>query len=98
MNININSVHFKTDVNLDNFIEKKLQKLSTLHEGVVGSDVTLRVENSENKENKVAEIKLKLKGEELFAKKQSKTFEEATDLAVDALKRQIEKHKEKFKK
>ncbi|MBN2638293.1 MAG: ribosome-associated translation inhibitor RaiA [Bacteroidales bacterium] len=98
MNININSVHFKTDVKLDNFIEKKLQKLSALHEGVVGSDVTLRVEHSENKENKIAEIKLMLKGEELFAKKQSKTFEEATDLAVDALKKQIEKHKERFKK
>ncbi|MBN2615696.1 MAG: ribosome-associated translation inhibitor RaiA [Bacteroidales bacterium] len=98
MNININSVHFKTDVKLDNFIEKKLQKLSVMHEGVVGSDVILRVDNSETRENKVAEIKLMLRGEELFAKKQSKTFEEATDLAVDALKKQIEKHKERFKK
>lgn len=98
MNININSVHFKTDVKLDNFIEKKLQKLSGMHEGVMGSDVTLRVDNSETRENKVAEIKLMLRGEELFAKKQSKTFEEATDMAVDALKKQIEKHKERFKK
>lgn len=98
MNININSVHFKTDVKLDNFIEKKLQKLSGLHEGVMGSDVILRVDNSETRDNKVAEIKLMLRGEELFAKKQSKTFEEATDMAVAALKKQIEKHKERFKK
>jgi len=98
MNININSVHFKTDAKLDNFIEKKLQKLSALHEGVMGSDVILKLENSETRDNKIAEIKLMLKGEELFAKKQSKTFEEATDLAIDALKKQIEKHKERFKK
>lgn len=98
MNININSVHFKTDAKLDNFIEKKLKKLSAMHEGVMGSDVILKLENTESRDNKIAEIKVMLKGEELFAKKQSKTFEEATDMAVDALKKQIAKHKERFKK
>ncbi len=98
MNIKINSVHFKTDQKLDSFIEKKVQKLSAIHEGVMGSDVILKIDNSENRENKVAEIRILLKGEELFAKKQSKTFEGATDMAVDALKKQLEKHKERFKK
>lgn len=98
MNIKINSVHFKTDQKLDSFIEKKVQKLSAIHEGVMGSDVILKIDNSENRENKVAEIRVLLKGEELFAKKQSKTFEGATDMAVDALKKQLEKHKERFKK
>jgi len=98
MNVNINSVHFKTDRNLDNFIEKKLQKLSNFHEGVMGSEVTLKLDHAENKKNKISEIRLKLKGEELFAKKQSHTFEEAVDLTVDALKKQIEKHKEKYNK
>ncbi len=98
MNVNINSVHFKTDRNLDNFIERKIQKLSGFHGGVMGSEVTLKLDNSETRENKVSEIRLLLKGEELFAKKQSRTFEEAVDLAVDALKKQIEKHKEKFNK
>lgn len=96
MNVNINSVHFKTDKNLDNFIEKKLHKLSGFHEGVMGSEVTLKLDNSETRKNKITEIRLLLKGEELYAKKQSKTFEEATDLAVDALKKQIEKHKQRF--
>lgn len=69
MNIKINSVRFKTDVKLDNFIEKKLNKLSVLHEGLIGSEVTLKLENTDTKENKITEIKLMLKGEELFAKK-----------------------------
>ena len=98
MNIKINSVHFKTDQKLDSFIEKKVQKLSAIHEGVMGSDVILKIDNSENRENKIAEIRILLKGEDLFAKKQSKTFEGATDMAVDALKKQLEKHKERFKK
>jgi putative sigma-54 modulation protein len=34
-------------------------------------------------------------GNDLFAKKQSKSFEEATDIAVDALRKQLTKHKEK---
>ena len=39
-----------------------------------------------------------LKGEDLYASKQSKSFEEATDMAVDALKKQLEKYKGKFTK
>jgi len=36
-----------------------------------------------------------LPGNELFAKKQCNSFEEAADSAVQALKKQVEKHKNK---
>ena len=39
---------------------------------------------------------MELPGGPLFAKKQSRTFEEATDEAMDALKKQITKHKQKM--
>ena len=97
MKVNINSVHFKTDKKLEYFIEKKIGKLSGLSESLIGSEVTLRVDNSETRDNKVAEIRLLIKGHDLYAKKQSKTFEEATDTAVDALKKQLEKIKAKVK-
>ena len=45
------------------------------------------------KENKIAEIKLHGPGSEFFAKRQCKTFEEATDQAAEALRRQIQKNK-----
>jgi putative sigma-54 modulation protein len=95
MKVNINSVHFKTDRKLDTFITEKVEKLSDLYDGIIGSEVTLRVNNSEDHDNKVAEIRLLVPGYDLFAKKQSKSFEEATDNAVDALRKQISKHKEK---
>ncbi|HEX7412725.1 MAG TPA: HPF/RaiA family ribosome-associated protein [Bacteroidia bacterium] len=40
-------------------------------------------------------MKLQLSGNHLFAKKQCATFEEAVDTAVDALRTQVKKHKEK---
>lgn len=98
MKVNITSVHFKTDRKLENFIEKKVGKLSGMIEGVIGSDVTLKIENSEKRDNKIAEIRLHVKGYDLYAKKQSKTFEQATDTAVDALKKQLDKYKGRFKK
>lgn len=95
MKVNINSVHFKADKKLVNFIEQKIDKLSTFHDGIIGSDVSLKVTNKTDKENKVTEIRLNVKGLDLFAKKQCNTFEEATDQAVEALRRQLKKHKEK---
>ena len=98
MKVNITSVHFKTDRKLENFIERKINKLSGMIEGVMGSEVILKLDNSETRENKVAEIKLLIKGYDLYAKKQCKTFEQATDTAVDALKKQVERYKGRYRK
>ena len=97
MRLKINSVHFKTDKKLDDFISEKLDKLAGLHDGIIGSEVTLRVDNSDTLDNKIAEIKLQVPGNDLFARKQSKSFEEAADTAVEALRRQLTKHKEKLR-
>ena len=98
MKVSINSIHFKADSKLEQFIERKVSKLSGLFEGVLGSEVTLKVAKAETSDNKIAEIRLQVPGYDLYAKKQCNTFEEATDTAVDALKKQLEKHKGKMKK
>ena len=90
----IQSVHFDADKKLIGFINEKVSKLNQFHDGIIGSDVILRVDNSST-DNKTAEIKLHVKVSQLFAKKQCSTFEEAVDTAVDALRTQIKKHKEK---
>ncbi len=97
MNVKINSVHFKADKKLETFIKDKLQKMPSFYDGVIGSEVMLRVENSENRENKIVEVRLVIRGNDLFVKKQSKTFEEATDQAVEALRKQLVRHKEKVR-
>lgn len=95
MNISINSIHFNADKKLEQLIHNKVNKLVTFHEGLIGAEVNLKLDKSDTRENKVAEVKMFIKGGDLFAKKQSKTFEEAIDDCVDAMKKQLLKHKEK---
>jgi putative sigma-54 modulation protein len=97
MKVSISSLHFKADTKLENFIREKVTKVSGMFDGVIGSDVTLRVDPSSSNENKISEIRMQIPGNDLFAKKQAKTFEEAIDLTIDALKKQITRHKEKVK-
>ena len=97
MNIKINPVHFKTDKRLESFISEKLQKMPSLFDGILSSEVMLKLENSETRENKIVEIRLIIRGNDLFAKKQSATFEEATDKAVEALRKQLLRHKDKLR-
>lgn len=98
MDININSIHFTADKKLKTLILAKVNKLTTFHDGLINTDVNLKLDKSESKENKIADIKVFIKGGELFAKKQSNTFEEAIDECIDAMRRQLLKHKEKERK
>lgn len=95
MKININSVHFKADQKLENFITEKVGKLNRLHDGIMGADVALKLENTEAPENKTVDIRMNIRGYDARAGKTAKSFEEATDLAIDALKKQLQKSKEK---
>ena len=97
MNIKIQSVHFDADKKLLEFVQEKVGKLNHYHDKIVNSDVILRLEKSGTMENKVAEIKCHVPGMELFAKKQSKSFEASTDSALEALRNQIKKHKMKHR-
>ena len=97
MDIKINSVHFDADQKLINHVNKKVNKLGQFFDGIIGAEVFLRLENVQNDENKVAEIKLLIPGNDLFVKKQSKTFEEAVNKTVETLNRQVTKYKEKLK-
>jgi putative sigma-54 modulation protein len=98
MNIKVNSVHFTADQKLVDFVNKKVSKMDTFFEGIISAEVSLKVEKPETSNNKISEIKLSLPATDyLFARKQADTFEEATDLAVDAIRSQLKKHKEKIR-
>ena len=95
MNVQIHSVRFDADKKLIDFVHQKLGKLTQIGEDIVNAEVYLRLDKDQERENKISEIKLDLSGGPLFARKQSKSFEEATDGAVNALKKQITRHKQK---
>ena len=92
MNIKIKSIHFDATERLEQFITKKIEKLEKRNEQIGSAEVTLKVVKPETAMNKEASIKLLVpQQDDLFASKQADTFEEAVDLCVDALKRQLEK-------
>jgi putative sigma-54 modulation protein len=95
MKITVQSIHFTADKGLLEFIQKKADKLDTFYDNIINGEVYLKLENVEDEANKITEIKLQLPGNLLFAKEQCKTFEEATDLAIESLRKQIDKHKRK---
>jgi putative sigma-54 modulation protein len=92
MKLQIHSLHFDADEALIDFIQRKVDKLETFYDRIVDGEVFLRINNS-GIENKTVEIKLNIPGSQLFAKEEAKSFEEATDLATEALRRQVRKTK-----
>ena len=95
MQVQVHSIHFDADQKLVNFIIQKLEKLSQFHNHIINSEVFLKLDNSDDRENKITEIKVSVPGKDLFVKKQSRSFEESTDNAVEALRRQIRKYRTK---
>ncbi len=95
MEIRIQSVKFDADQKLIAFVREKVGKLERYADDIVATDVTLRLDKDNEHGNKVAVLKLEMAGDTLVAERQCKTFEEAVDQAIDALRNQISKHKEK---
>ena len=95
MDIQVHSIHFTADQKLIDFVNEKVNKLELFFDNIIAGEVFLRLDKSHDHENKVAEVKILIPGHELFAKKQCKSFEEAADLAVEALRKQVDKRKTK---
>ena len=96
MEIKIKAIHFDATEKLQQFITKKIEKLGKHNEDIASAEVTLKVVKPESAMNKEAAIRLEMpQRDDLFAGKRADTFEEAIDLSVDALKRQLEKAKDK---
>lgn len=95
MEIKIKSIHFDATTALEQFIEKKVSKLSQFYDGILEAEVILKVIKPEVALNKEAQLKLRVAHSEMFASKVSDTFEQSVDDAVDALQKQLLKFKEK---
>lgn len=97
MKVNTQSVNFNADRKLIDFIQKRMDKLDMFYDKVIQADVYLKVENTSDKENKIFEARVKVPGDSFVVKKQCKSFEEGTDVAVSSLERQLKKRKEKLR-
>lgn len=96
MNINLQSVHFTANQELIDFVTEKISSLSHYYDKIESAKICLKLDKSSTADNKVCEVRLAVPGNDLFAKKQCKSFEEATIEVVDALQEQIRKLKIKL--
>ncbi len=96
MKLQMHSIRFDADQKLIKFIQKKANKLDKFFDRIIDGEVFMRLDKDNNMENKIIEIKINIPRNQLFARERAKTFEAASDQAIDALKKQIMKHKDKI--
>lgn len=97
MDVQLQSIGFTATDQLKDFIQKRLDKLRTYFENIISVDVFLKLDSHQQVKDKVVEIKLNIPGATLFASETAKTFEEAVDLSVESIRRQLKKRKEKMR-
>lgn len=96
MRVQTETVQFKADTKLIDFVEEKVGKLDLYFDRITSAHVYLKLENSGQVKDKIAEVKLHVPGDVLIAKETTKSFEQSIDEAVGKLKRQLDKYKEKL--
>lgn len=96
MDIKIQAVQFSADQKLLDFINLRVAKLNQYFDQIISCEIFLIVDKAATVGNKIVEIKLNIPGAELFAKKQSGSFEESTDNSIEAIRRQLIKRKQKL--
>jgi putative sigma-54 modulation protein len=96
MNVNIQTVHFNADLKLEEYVSRKLEKLSTFHDAILKVDVFLKLDNVIHTiKDKVAEIRVHVPRHDFFVKASSKSFEESFDNAMESIVTQIKRKKDK---
>ena len=95
MEIRIKSIHFDATEKLQEFINKKVEKLQKSYEDIQKVEVQLKVEKPAAALNKTTSLTVTAPGNTLFVEKTCDTFEEGVDLCLDAMKVQLTKFREK---
>ena len=89
MNLTINAVNFEIAKQLEDFIEKKMNRFSRHLNADDKVEIRMSVVKPQTNLNK--EVKVRIGG--LFAEKTADSFEEGLDACLNALETQLEKRK-----
>lgn len=96
MEVKIKAIHFDITDKLEGFVMKKIDKLARRYDNISDVEVNLTLVKPETAMNKEAGVKVSVpNAADMFASKTADTFEEALDLALEAVERQLEKTKGK---
>jgi putative sigma-54 modulation protein len=96
MNVNIQTVRFDADAKLIEYINRKMEKLTTFHDRIIKVNVFLKLDNVVHTiKDKIAEIRIHVPRHDFFVKSTSKSFQESFDDAFDSIVNQIKRKKQK---
>jgi len=96
MKMDIQTVGFNADSSLTEYAQSKTEGLMKYFDRIVGAEIYLKLVQDDKEQNKVAEIKLNIPGNDLFASSQSGKFEGSVNDSIDKLKGQLRKLKTKL--
>jgi len=96
MKIIIQSPELKPRQSLIDFVTKKIEKLEQYSDRIHEARVLLKLETSDSGANKVCEVRLAIPGNDLFAKRQATSFEEASKEVMIALRKQLKQWSDKM--
>ena len=96
MKLQMYSINFEASEQLNAFIQQRVNKLETFYDRIIDGEVFIKDNDSQSgTDNKEVEIRLFVPGTTLFSQETASSFEAAADAAVDAMRRQLKRHKEK---
>lgn len=96
MLVKIQSLRFTADNKLVDYVQAKLNKLSTFNDRIVSVDVFLKLDNVVHAlKDKIVEIRIAVPRHSFFVKTSTKSFEQSFDDALDSIITQIKRKKEK---
>ena len=95
MNINFQFVNYNVESKLIEFAKKLRKNISQFYLNIIHVFIYTKVENTSDRVNKIAELKIGIPGDDVVVKKTAKSFEEAISLAADSAERILKRLKSK---
>ena len=71
------------------FVRGTVEKLGSVSSLMLAASVTLKVNNTNSRENMICQVRAVVSGKQLFAERHASTFKEAAMKAVEDMKRQL---------
>ncbi|HXH19125.1 MAG TPA: ribosome-associated translation inhibitor RaiA [Chitinophagales bacterium] len=97
MQIQIQSIHWEADEALRKAVTEKLSRLEKFYDRIEKCNVILKKEKNARQKSYVAEVRLAVPKQDLFASERAESFEGALELIMADLKKQLIRHKDKLK-
>ncbi len=81
---------------MNEYVEKKLQKIAEKYEWLIRAEVSFKMENNVYGKGNICEMELSLPGPKIFATSTAETFEAAAKETIADIEKQLKKRKAKF--